>query len=419
MLTVVLGLQWGDEGKGKIIDYLAKNNDLVVRFQGGDNAGHTIKVRDKEIVNHLVPSGIFYKNVKCVIGNGLVVNMKHLIDEIKNLKEMGLNVKDIYISNKAHIICDIHQRLDTLREKEGESIGTTKRGIGPAYGYKHLRTGIRFADFEDDAYLQKRLKLLINDANIYLEKFGEKKISFKNTYKNLVKNYNILKPHITETEYLINNAIKKCKNILFEGSQGTFLDIDFGTYPYVTSSNTTVSGVISGTGVSPKAISKIMGITKAYTTRVGEGPFPTELSGQSGKKLRQAGNEFGATTGRPRRVGWLDLFALNYAIMINGVDELALTKLDVLSNFDSIKVCTGYRLNGKKIKFFPSNIEILKKVELIYKTFKGWKSSIDKVRCYKDLPKEAKVYINFIEQFTDIKVGIISYGKNRRDTIER
>ncbi|MCD6579064.1 adenylosuccinate synthase [bacterium] len=419
MLTVVLGLQWGDEGKGKIIDYLTKNNDVVVRFQGGDNAGHTIKVKDKEIVNHLVPSGIFYKNVKCVIGNGLVVNMHNLIDEIKSLGKMGLNIKDIYISNKAHIICDIHKRIDALSERKGQTIGTTKRGIGPAYGYKHLRTGLRFSDFEDEKYFEKRLKALIKEANIYLEKFGEKQINFKKTKEILISDHKKLEPYICSTEYLINKELRKGKNILFEGSQGTFLDIDFGTYPYVTSSNTTIGGVITGTGISPKAISNIIGISKAYATRVGQGPFPTEISGVIGKELRNAGNEFGATTGRPRRVGWLDLFALNYSIMINGIDEIALTKLDVLSDFDKIKICTGYRLNGKKLKYFPSNIENLKKSVPIYKNFKGWKKNIDKTKKYDDLPLEAKRYIEFIEQFTNIKVGIISYGKNRRDTIER
>tara|TARA_B100000965_G_scaffold386273_1_gene388382 strand:- start:3670 stop:4887 length:1218 start_codon:yes stop_codon:yes gene_type:complete len=399
--TLILGLQWGDEGKGKIVDNLSKTVDAVCRFQGGHNAGHTIKVNDEQTVLHLIPSGILHDNTKCLIGNGVVLALDALDEEIKKLKDKNINFKDrFFISSGCSLILPSHITIDKVRDKK-ESIGTTGRGIGPAYEDKIGRRAIRFGDIGNESILREKIQLLVSYHNRLLKELYNHEIHNEDEIFNEVIKYKSLYDEFcVDSQDLMYEWIKNKKSILFEGAQGTLLDIDHGTYPYVTSSNTTAGGVSTGLGIGPKFIDKIIGISKAYATRVGEGPFLTELFDKNGEIIAEKGNEFGATTGRPRRCGWLDLVALKKTIFTNSVTDLCITKLDVLDEMQEILVCTEYD-NDRPI----------------YTSFKGWLTSTEGIKEYSDLPKEAKEYIEFIEDYIECKASIISIGPSRDQTI--
>ena len=401
--TLILGLQWGDEGKGKIVDNLSESIDVVCRFQGGHNAGHTIKVNGQKTVLHLIPSGILHSNTKCLIGNGVVLALDALYKEIKHLQEKGISFKDrFFISSACALILPTHITLDIVKDKK-ESIGTTGRGIGPAYEDKIGRRAIRFGDLGDLKSLKEKINSLVKYHNRLLENiYQHKPHDVEEVFNEVVKYKELHDKYCIDTHKTMHQWIKNDKSILFEGAQGTLLDIDHGTYPYVTSSSTTAGGVSTGLGIGPKFIDKIIGITKAYTTRVGEGPFPTELHDESGSMLAEKGNEFGATTGRPRRCGWLDLVLLKKAIFINSVTDLCITKLDVLDEMQEIKVCTNYD-NGVPV----------------YKNFEGWLTKTEGVSVFSDLPEKARLYIQFIEDFVECNASIISTGPSRNQTILR
>jgi len=412
-IWILVGPQWGDEGKGRITHYVSRYFDMVVRFQGGSNAGHTIVVGDKKTVLHLLPSGILQKGTQCVIANGVVIDPRKLVEEIEGLKASGIFFLDsqLSISGLAHVTMEIHRERDARNENKlgAAKLGTTLRGIGPTYADKIGRFGIRIQD------------LLRNEKNLrktIISRFGEEEVKtwswFDNEVKQLVEYGKILKPYITDTSFLIYETIKSGKRVLFEGAQGTMLDNNFGTYPYVTSSNTTAGAIYTGAGIGIDTPSKVMGITKAYTTRVGKGPFPTELFDNIGKKIRTIGKEFGATTGRDRRCGWLDLVALRYAIRINGISTLAITKLDVLSSVGTLKICVGYACeDGVDIPscrhYGLAGVD-LGEVKPIYKEFPGWRKGLSDVRKFQDLPKNAQAYLRFIERQTETPIGIISVG---------
>ncbi|MBX3044483.1 MAG: adenylosuccinate synthase [Candidatus Kapabacteria bacterium] len=423
MVNLVVGSQWGDEGKGKIVDLLSKDHDIVARYQGGANAGHTIVIDGKKYVLHLIPSGILNDGVKCVIGNGVVIDPIALTNEIQMLSEHGIDVSGrLFISHKAHLIMPYHKMLDQLRESSdvANAIGTTGRGIGPAYIDKARRLGIRIVDLLDREYFEEKLRHNISEHNNVLTKvYGSDALDTEEIVETYLKFDKLIDPYITDTTSYVNYALKDGKKVLAEGAQGALLDLDHGTYPYVTSSNPIAGGACTGLGISPTAINNIIGITKAYCTRVGHGPFPTELDDDMGEYLREKGAEFGATTGRPRRCGWLDLFALKYSVMINGIANIALTKLDVLNELDELKICTAYKINGKYLKYFPVDLPSLNKIECEYITVKGWNSSLDGIRNYDQLPEEAKSYFKIIEDFTVAKVSIISTSPDRSDTIIR
>jgi len=422
---VVVGSQWGDEGKGKVTDLLSEEADIIVRYQGGCNAGHTVVKGDNQFIFHLIPSGILHKGVKCLIGNGVVIDPESLLQEIENLKKKNIEIDDnLFIDFKAHVVLPYHKTLDEMKEiKRGEEkIGTTKRGIGPAYVDKIARTGIRMIDMIDGKSLSKKLETNLNEKNNILEKLYGLKISNQEK-KDILKRYReygqLLKKYVIDVSLYLNQAINEDKEILFEGAQGTLLDIDHGTFPYVTSSSPIAGGACIGTGVGPTKIDRVMGITKAYTTRVGRGPFPTEMQGELEEYTRQKGGEFGATTGRPRRCGWFDAVLVNYAVRINGMDSMVLTKIDVLSDFDKIKICTSYKYNGETIKEFPVNLEILENCIPVYEEMEGWKGDISQITKYEDLPQQLKVYIRRIEELVRTKVVIISVGPKRSQTIFR
>ena len=422
---VVVGSQWGDEGKGKITDLLSEEADIIVRYQGGCNAGHTVVKGDNQFIFHLIPSGILHKGVKCLIGNGVVIDPQSLLQEIENLKKKNIEIDDnLFIDFKAHVVLPYHKTLDEIKEmKRGkDKIGTTKRGIGPAYVDKIARTGIRMIDMIDGKSLSKKLETNLNEKNNIFEKLYGLKISNQGK-KDILKKYReygqLLKKYVIDVSLYLNQAINEDKEILFEGAQGTLLDIDHGTFPYVTSSNPIAGGACIGTGVGPTKIDRVMGITKAYTTRVGRGPFPTEMQGELEEYTRQKGGEFGATTGRPRRCGWFDAVLVNYAVRINGMDSMVLTKIDVLSDFDKIKICTSYKYNGETIKEFPVNLEILENCIPVYEEMEGWKGDISQITKYEDLPQQLKVYIRRIEELVRTKVVIISVGPKRSQTIIR
>ena len=419
-VSLIVGAQWGDEGKGKIVDLLATKADIVARYQGGANAGHTIVIDGKQYVLHLIPSGILTDNVKCIIGNGVVIDPVALMKEIEMLKEHGIDVSGrLFISHKAHLIMPYHKLLDQVREKSSneKAIG---RGIGPAYIDKAKRSGIRIVDLLDRVEFEKKLRSSLAEYNEVLTKiYGETAINVEDLIETYLEFDKLIDPYVTDTTLLINDAIKEGKKVIVEGAQGALLDLDHGTYPFVTSSNPTSGGACTGLGIPPTKIDTIIGIVKAYSTRVGNGPFPTELLNEIGEKLRKEGNEFGATTGRPRRCGWLDLVALKYSVMINGIDQIALTKLDVLDTFEELKVCVGYSVNGKKLKSFPADLSDKTNLELEYVTLKGWNSSLSGINEFDKLPTEVKEYIKFIEDFTEAKVSIISTSPDRNDTILR
>lgn len=419
--VVVVGTQWGDEGKGKIVDLLSRYSDYVVRFQGGNNAGHTMVVNDKQIISHLVPSGIIQKK-KCFIGNGVVVDPVVLIKEIDYLSENGIDVSSemLKISSRAHIIMPYHKRIDAAREekKGDDKIGTTGRGIGPCYEDKATRRGIRFADLMEEALFGKRVKAILDEKNFYLETYfksgtidpDEVIAQFEGIRKRLA-------PYIADVSVLLETGIRQGKHILFEGAQGTHLDLEHGTYPFVTSSSTVAGNAACGSGLGPKNLDDILGIVKAYTTRVGEGPFPTELFDDTGAEIQKRGAEFGATTGRKRRCGWLDMVMLKNAARLNSLTGLTITKLDVLDSLDEIRICTGYKYRGEIINSYPPSISVLKECAPVYETLPGWKENTSGVKHFDDFPEKTRQYLKRIEDLSGVKIKIVSVGPQREATV--
>jgi len=418
--TVLVGAQWGDEGKGKIIDVLTEQADVVVRYQGGNNAGHTVEVGTEKYVLHLVPSGILYPGKLNIIGNGVVVDPVALVEEIEHLQSRGIAVNgNLLVSNRAHLVFPYHRLLDSIREEQKgkRKIGTTKRGIGPAYADKVARTGLRVADLLVPEKFSEKLRHKVRETNEIARAFGATSLSFKKINDEYLAIGRKLKPYIADTIKLLNRFERDGKQILFEGAQGTMLDIDFGTYPFVTSSNTTAGGACAGTGIPPHRIDKVVGVMKAYTTRVGEGPFPTELHDDQGSQLRETGREFGATTGRPRRCGWFDAVVSRYSVMVNGLDELAVTKLDVLDTLPKIKVCVAYKLDGKVTDSVPADADAWQRCAPVYQEFDGWQTSTKEVREFNDLPKKARTYLQKLAQLTGAKLAIVSVGARREETM--
>lgn len=420
--TVLVGAQWGDEGKGKVIDILAKKSNYIVRFQGGNNAGHTIEVGTKKYVLHLIPSGILHPKTKCIIGNGVVISPDALYKEIDFLENEKISISGrLFISDRAHVIFPFHPDLDALREasiNKKAKIGTTKRGIGPCYSDKMMRLGIRICDVLNNSVLEERLKALVRlHSSVVKEIYGSKGYSYKKMLSYAQEFARRIRPYVANTAYVINNAITKKKNVLFEGAQGTLLDIDHGTYPFVTSSNSTAGGAITGSGVGPTKIDNVIGVVKAYTTRVGEGPMPTEFDARLMEYVRAKGDEYGATTGRPRRCGWFDAVVVKHAAIINGLTELAVTKLDVLDEMETIRICTGYKYKNKVIDMFPSDTSILADITPIYEEHPGWMSPTHNIRIAKKLPKNALKYLRRISQLVDVPISIISVGSKRSQTI--
>lgn len=419
---VIIGSQWGDEGKGRVVDLLAERVDVVARYQGGNNAGHTIVIGDNTIILHHIPSGILREGKISVIGNGVVIDPSVIIEEINYIKSAGYRVDEdnLKISDRAHVIMPYHKEIDAARESRmgKDKIGTTGRGIGPVYEDKFARRGIKISDILDEQIFEERLSTVIEERNLYITRvLNRKPLDAEEILDQYLEYGRQIKPYVTDTTYLLNNFIKEGKSILFEGAQGTLLDIDFGTYPYVTSSNAGSGGVSIGTGVGPGSIDKIIGVVKAYTTRVGEGPFPSEDLDSAGERLRKVGHEYGATTGRSRRCGWLDLVALNYSIRINGMTSIALTKLDVLSGFEKIKVCVAYRYNGELIEEFPSNLNILYGCEPVYEEMDGWTESLDEISEFSELPENARKFIRRIEGYSNVPVWLVSVGPSREKII--
>jgi adenylosuccinate synthase len=418
---VIVGTQWGDEGKGKIVDVLTERADFVVRFQGGNNAGHTLVINQKKHILHLIPSGIFHPHTTCVIGNGVVVDPEVLIQEIEKLRKEGLEVtpEKLRVSERAHAIMPYHKALDQAREAKakGNKIGTTGRGIGPCYEDKVGRRGFRLIDLTKPDFFREKLGPLLEEKNFFLQYLGADPLDFKEIYERYLQYGAYLKPYLTDTSTLLWKAHSEKKHILFEGAQGTFLDIDYGTYPYVTSSNTLSGNACCGSGFGPTAINEVLGIVKAYTTRVGEGPFPTELNDAIGAYLREKGGEYGSTTGRARRCGWLDLVMVKTAIKLNGITGIAITKLDVLSGLDKIKLCTSYKIGEKTIEDFPSTLEELAQVEPQYEEFSGWKEDLSKIKRFEDLPQETKTYLQRIQDYLQVPIDVISTGPDRENCL--
>ncbi len=419
--SIILGAQWGDEGKGKIVDMYSRQADVVVRYQGGHNAGHTVWVNGEKYVLHLIPSGIIHENTINIIGNGVVIELEALISEMKGLIERGISFDGrFFISDRAHIIMPYHTLFDKHKEelKGAKKIGTTGRGIGPTYMDKTGRIGIRICDLFDDKVLESKIRSNVEEVNIYAEKiFGINQVS-ADTIISACKNFaKEIKAYVTDTAVIINKLVSENKKVMFEGAQGTMLDIDFGTYPFVTSSNGTAGGACIGAGISPRSIKNIAGVMKAYTTRVGSGPFPTELFDKDGEELRRIGAEFGASTGRPRRCGWLDLVAAKYAVMLNGLNYIALTKLDVLDSMDTIKVCTAYEIDGEIVDTFPAEIDKLERIKPVYKEFAGWKEDVSKAKTLDDLPENARKYVDFIKEYLGVPYCVVSVGVDREQTI--
>lgn len=417
---VVVGAQWGDEGKGKIVDVLGEKADYVVRFQGGNNAGHTIVVNGEKSILHLLPSGVLHKNAVCIIGPGVVVDPFVLLDEIDVLEKKGVSSSHIYISDRAHLIMPYHIKLDELQEERlaGNKIGTTKRGIGPCYADKYTRIGLRVGDLIDFESFKTKLKSTLSIKNDQITKlynelpfdYDEMTAQFKEIREKLL-------PRMMDSLSVVNEALDQDKMVLFEGAQAAMLDINYGTYPYVTSSSPTSAGVCAGAGISPKKLDKIIGVVKAYSTRVGEGPFVTELFDEEGEKLREIGHEYGATTGRPRRCGWLDLNVVKHAARINGLTDLVITKIDVLSEFEEIKVCTGYEIDGQIYDTIPASVEMVAKAKAVYEIFPGWQCDITGIRTYEELPENCKAYIKRIEEFTNTRISLVSVGPDRENNI--
>lgn len=419
--VVVIGAQWGDEGKGKVIDFLAKDFQYVVRYQGGNNAGHTVVIGEERFVLHLIPSGILHKDKICVIGNGVVIDPKALIDEIETLKSKGIDVEGrLFISKSAHLIFPYHKAIDELKEiKKGKhKIGTTKKGIGPCYADKVSRSGIRICELLNEKLFKGKLRENVAEKNEILKTlYGFEGFSFENIYRDYTSYREILKEFVWDTVLLLNNAIKRRKSILFEGAQGTLLDVDFGTYPYVTSSNAGAGGVCTGSGIGPTKVDKVIGVAKAYTTRVGEGPFPTEFSKELMDKVRIRGFEFGATTGRPRRCGWFDAVVVKHSIVVNDISEIVITKLDVLDDLERIKICVGYKAGDRVYEDFVGDLTVLESCEPIYEEVEGWMEDTTSVKSFMKLPKNAKNYLRKIQKILKKKIVLISVGSERKQTI--
>lgn len=416
---VVVGTQWGDEGKGKIIDVLAPKADYIVRFQGGNNAGHTVVVNDEKFILQLLPSGIINSKGKCIIGPGVVVDIEVLLKEINELEKRGKNLDNLFIDERAHLIMPYHIEIDKAREEaRGENkIGTTQRGIGPCYIDKIARNGIRTGDLLEMDRFKDKLEWNIKDKNDMLQRYGKETFELEALYEKYVDLAQKIKHRIIDAVSEVNEAVDNNKTVLFEGAQALMLDIDYGTYPYVTSSSPTAGGAAVGAGVSPRKIERVLGVMKAYTTRVGEGPFPTEEDNETGEILRKTGGEYGSNTGRPRRCGWLDLVIGKYGVMINGLTDIVLTKLDVLDGFDKVKIAVAYEIDGKRYANYPPNLRKSKEIKVIYEEFDGWKEDISKIKNYDELPENCKKYIKFIEEFLGCPVSMVSVGPERTQNI--
>ena len=424
MVIAVIGAQWGDEGKGKIVDLLAERFDVVVRYQGGHNAGHSVQIGDKSFVLHLLPSGIVHEGKTCVLGNGMVIDPKAFFEEADRLMAQGVSVtpERVKVSSRAHLILPYHRALDhTSEERLGnEKVGTTLRGIGPAYEDKAGRRGLRVADALVPEVLRSRIERNLEDANRIIVAYGGEPLDAKTIIDDTSAIIERLAPFVTDTTHFLNVAAAKGRTILLEGAQATLLDVDHGTYPFVTSSSTVIGGALVGTGLAPKHLTGVLGIVRTYTTRVGEGPFPTEMlesEAELGQLIRERGREYGASTGRPRRCGWFDAFATRYAAEINGFSSVALTKLDVLDALDEIKVCVGYNLNGQKCESMPSVSQDLRRVEPVYETLPGWKSSTLGITDLSDLPRYAREYVNYLSNQIGVEIGLVSTGPERSQTI--
>ncbi|MCF0106539.1 MAG: adenylosuccinate synthase [Holdemanella sp.] len=416
---VVVGTQWGDEGKGKIVDVLAEKADMIVRFQGGDNAGHTVIVNGKKYVLHLLPSGVLRQDAPCIIGPGVVCNPFVLLEEMATLEAGGLKCDHIIISDRAQILMPYHRYQDKLEEEAAANkIGTTQRGIGPCYADKYARRGIRYHEFIDFDHFKTKLKEVLDFKNkLFTSVYGAEPMDYDTMVKDFEKIYDRIVPMIKETTHIVNDALDANKTVLFEGAQAAMLDINYGTYPYVTSSSPTSAGVTTGAGVAPSRIDTVVGVVKAYSTRVGEGPFVTELLDEQGEWIRKTGGEYGATTGRPRRCGWLDLLVVNHAKMMNGLTDIVLTKIDVLTGLEEIKVCVGYEIDGKVYNYIPSDQAEVAKAKPVYKTLPGWSEDISKMETVDQLPKNCIDYVKFIEDFTGVRISMISVGPDRINNI--
>jgi len=420
--VVVVGAQWGDEGKGKVVDIYTEYADEIVRYQGGNNAGHTLVVGDEKVVLHLIPSGVLHAGKRCVIGNGVVLDPEVFIMEVNRLKGAGRLEDDatLLLSESLHIIMPYHKAIDIAREAQSgdKKIGTTGRGIGPCYEDKIGRRGIRLMDLVDPVVFSRKLRENLDEKNAILERLGEEPLNYNEIYRTYQDHAQTLLPYMADTALVLDKSLKAGKKLLFEGAQGTLLDVDHGTYPFVTSSSTCAGGAATGSGVSPRAINQVIGISKAYVTRVGSGPFPTELLEETGEKLRKIGGEFGATTGRPRRCGWFDAMVIRYAVRINGLTGIALTKLDVLSDFDTIKVCTGYTYEGQALETLPARLETFESCVPVYEELPGWKTDITGVRSFDQLPENAKSYVKRLEELAGCPIVMVSVGPRRDQTIQ-
>lgn len=417
---VVVGSQWGDEGKGKIVDVLGEQMDMVVRFQGGNNAGHTVVVEGEKTVLHLLPSGVLHQDALCIIGPGVVVDPFVLLKEIDELESRGVNTEHVKISGRAHLIMPYHVKLDELQETRlaGNKIGTTKRGIGPCYADKYTRIGLRACDLIDFDNFKSKLATTLSIKNEQIVKlYGEQPFDYDALAEQFKEIRERLLPRIIDAVTTVNDALDQNQNVLFEGAQANMLDINYGTYPYVTSSSPTAAGVCEGAGVSPFKLDHVIGVVKAYSTRVGEGPFITELLDETGEELRKAGNEYGATTGRPRRCGWLDLCVVKQAARINGLTDLVVTKIDVLSQFKTLPVCIGYELNGKVTTSIPASLEEYAKAKPVYRMMEGWEEDITGIRKFEELPENCRKYLALIEEITGTRISLVSVGPDRENNI--
>ena len=420
--VAVIGAQWGDEGKGKIVDLLAQQSDVVVRFQGGNNAGHTLVVNGRKTILHVIPSGALHRDKVCVIGNGVVLDAEVLLHELQELRQQGHLQDDaqLRISEQAHLIMPYHRAIDQARERMrgAGKIGTTGRGIGPTYEDKAARVGIRVIDLLEEDTFREKLEHNIAEKNVYLRAIlKEKALDFEEIHRTYSGYREKLAPYVTDTGVLLEEMFRDGKNVLFEGAQGTLLDLDHGTYPFVTSSNTVIGGVCSGAGIGPRHLHEVIGISKAYTTRVGSGPFPTELTGPEGEKLRQDGDEYGATTGRPRRCGWFDAVAVRHAVRLNGLTGIALTKLDVLTGLPKIRVCTAYQAGAKLLRHFPASLKVMESLEPVWEEFEGWQEPVSGARSIADLPANARRYMERLEELVETEIVIASIGPDRDQTI--
>ncbi|WP_028608648.1 adenylosuccinate synthase [Paenibacillus harenae] len=417
--VVVVGTQWGDEGKGKITDYLAEGADVVARYQGGNNAGHTILIDNKKYKLTMIPSGIFNHNKTCVIGNGMVINPEALIDEINYIHDNGFSTDNLKISDRAHVIMPYHLVLDALEEdrKGVNKIGTTRKGIGPCYMDKAARNGIRIADLMDAEEFEARVRSIVVEKNQLIEQvYGSEPLDADQIVRDYLGYAEVLRPYVTDTSVVLNDAIDAGQKVLFEGAQGVMLDIDQGTYPFVTSSNPSAGGVCIGSGVGPSKIQQVIGVAKAYTTRVGDGPFPTEQNNEIGQLIRDKGHEYGTVTGRPRRVGWFDTVVVRHARRVSGITGLSLNSLDVLTGLETVKICTGYKLRGEVIETYPASLKLVSECEAVYEELPGWSEDISNAKTLADLPENTRNYVNRVSELTGIPIAIFSVGRNREQT---